>query len=483
MSGIVGRERDSSRPSSMTLDPAEWAKMELEEAELGDVRRTRTLVDLGARLARTPAGTLASAIPIRSELKSVYGLFRREEVTREAIIAPHIERSRKALCESGEFFVIEDTTSLNFETHVGIEDMGWMGHGNRGLTVHTAFATRVERWDPSGVPEVTAVGMVRQQVWTRKGKPKTRGESKEDRMKRPRESGRWGLSIAEIGRPPAGVRWTYMADRESDIYEVFQVSQGSGWDFIIRAKEPRAMQAGGQSIFETVRSATVLGTMTVQLRAQSARPGRAAVRARVATVKVRATTVTVRPPKRPGGGLQPVTLNVVEVHEPSPPKGIEPLHWILLTSWPCETFDQAWRVAQAYTTRWIIEEYHKALKTGAGVEKIQLSTLQRVTALFGVLSVVAVRLLNIKLMAATHPDDAVSQELVGPELLQILEVKFKKPKGQWTHRELAVAIARVGGFLGRKSDGIPGWQTFWRGWQRLMDMIEGAEIMRRRNSG
>lgn len=484
MAGSMGREgRRGPNPVPVTLDPNEWAKMEFGESVLGDVRRTGTLVDLGARLARKPGGTLASVISDWYELKGAYRLFARHEVTREAIIKPHIERVRSALHVPGDYFIIEDTTSLNFETHVAIEGMGWMGHGTPGLTVHTAFATRMEEWDPAGVPNVSVMGMVRQQVWTRKGKPKTRRESKSDRMKRTRESARWGAVIPEMGRPPSGARWTFMADRESDIFEVFQLCQGHDWDFIIRAKEPRALEEGGQSIFEAVASAKVLGTATVRLRSQSARPGRAAVRARVATVKVRATTVTLRPPWRPEGRPLPTTLNVVEVREYGAPDGVEPLHWILLTSWACETFEQAWRIAQSYTTRWLIEEYHKALKTGTGSEHIQLSTITRVTALFGVLSIVAVRLLGMKLLAATLPDEPVTPEMIGPEMLEILEAKFKRPKGGWTNRTVIVAIARNGGFLARKSDGLPGWRTIWRGWQALMDMVEAVELVDQLRSG
>ncbi len=28
-------------------------------------------------------------------------------------------------------------------------------------------------------------------------------------------------------------------------------------------------------------------------------------------------------------------------------------------------------------------------------------------------------------------------------------------------------VAKLGGFLGRKSDGDPGWITIWRGWEKL----------------
>jgi hypothetical protein len=60
-------------------------------------------------------------------------------------------------------------------------------------------------------------------------------------------------------------------------------------------------------------------------------------------------------------------------------------------------------------------------------------------------------------------------------MLAILEKKLGQPKGGWTNANVIIATARLGGFIGRKSDGMPGWQTIWRGWQRLMWMAEGVE--------
>ena len=134
---------------------------------------------------------------------------------------------------------------------------------------------------------------------------------------------------------------------------------------------------------------------------------------------------------------------------------------------------------QLYACRWIIEEYHKALKTGAGIERTQLQERCRVEALLAILSLVAVRLLNLKLAAAESPDLPLSAQDVEPEDLCILEARFGRPPGGWTKRNLWICIARLGGFLARRSDGLPGWQTLWRGWNRLRAMSEGAQLMRR----
>jgi hypothetical protein len=124
-----------------------------------------------------------------------------------------------------------------------------------------------------------------------------------------------------------------------------------------------------------------------------------------------------------------------------------------------------------------VEEYHKALKSGARVEDSQLARGGRLEPLIAVLAVVAVRLLNTKLLARSQPDGSEAKESFGPEALAILEKRYGRPKGGWSNQNVLVATARLGGFLARKHDGMPGWQTPWRGWQRLMWMCEGLDIL------
>ena len=49
-------------------------------------------------------------------------------------------------------------------------------------------------------------------------------------------------------------------------------------------------------------------------------------------------------------------------------------------------------------------------------------------------------------------------------------VKLNTVRGFWR------SLARLGGFIGRKSDGEPGWQTIWGGYMRLQDMLLGADL-------
>ena len=430
---------------------SEWAAAEFGGAQLGDQRRPSRLLRVARALAENPHGTLPRSFTRWSEAKAAYRLLEQADVTYDGVVGPHRQRVREACGQPGDYLLVEDTTQLDFTSHLAAADLGRIGDdGGRGLHLHTTLALRIERWNDRDEPLVTVEGLLDQRWWARTTPTVGRGkEKKRKRLDRPRESQRWAAVVEELGRPPEGARWTFMADRESDIYETFVRCQDHGWHFIVRANQPRALADDGGSVFTAVAERPEIGRFFVDLRA---RPGQKARRAEVA---VRACPVTLRGPWRPGGVLASRSVNVVEAREVNAPEGVEPIRWVLLTDWPVDSLAAAMRVIKAYTRRWLIEEYHKALKTGTGIEDSQLETAQRIGALLGILAVVAVRLLTMKLLATTRPDDPVSEEAVGPEVLAILAAEYGQPAGGWTNATVLTSIARLGGFLARKSDARP----------------------------
>jgi len=463
--------------------------------ELHDQRRSRRLVLVAEQLAADPHGILPQAFETWGDLKAAYRMFETADVTREAILAPHVTRVREECRRPGDYLFPEDTTELDFSSHPAAEDLGPIGDGReRGLFVHSTLAMQIDSWNPEHEPQVTISGLAAQHCWVRPKRKATVKETRAQRLARDRESQRWAASVEEIGPPPEGTRYTFLGDRESDIFKTIQRCQDSRWDFIIRANQPRALVDEEGSVFDAVAAAPVVAHFAIQMRSRPRRvtrdkktgkPKRVrnAHGARTVELEVRTCTVQVRAPWRPGGPAEPRTVNVVEAKEVNAAPGDDPIHWVLLTSWACGTEQEVMRVVKAYTRRWLIEEYHKALKTGTGIEDSQLETAQRIEGLLGVLAVVAVRLLNRKLLATTHPHKAVDRKEVGEEVLLILEAHFGRPQEGWTHRTLLRCIARLGGFIGRKSDGEPGWITIWRGWQRLMSMVRGFNLARGERCG
>ena len=461
------------------MDATQWAQTEFGAAQMGDQRRTRRLIRVAAALAREAHGILPESFDGWAQLKAAYRLMEQPDVRYEDIIAPHRQRVRIACGEPGEYLLVEDTSELSFTGRQGMVGLGRIGDGRgQGMLVHTNLALRIERWNAQHEPEVTVRGLMHQQWWARTGSVIHKGrERRQDRLARQRESQRWGASIPQIGSPPADVRWTLVADRESDVYEVFERCVRHGWGFIIRANRPRALADATGLVTDALAHSPAFGAFSLEVRA---RPGRTA---RTADLEVRACRVQLRGPVRPDGRPGPRAVAVVEAREINPPGGEDPVHWVLLTDWPAGGWTEALRVVKAYARRWLIEEYHKALKTGTGIEHSQLTTADRITALLGILAVVAVRLLNMKLLATTCPDELVSPEELGAEAMAILENKFGRPPEGWTNRSLMRAVGRLGGFIGRRSDGEPGWIVIWRGWRKLMFMAEGFDLARNEKCG
>jgi hypothetical protein len=196
---------------------------------------------------------------------------------------------------------------------------------------------------------------------------------------------------------------------------------------------------------------------------------------RRALLEVRSATLELRGPRRPGGRLEDHTLRVVHAAESDPPPGVTALRWVLLTDLPAATPEECRRVIAIYRQRWLIEEFHKALKTGLRVEASQLSDARRLSALIGVLSVVAAVLLGLKLEARDQPEAELTAGDADASMVAVLR-KLDPPRGPPTRRWLWRAVAKLGGFMGRKGDHDPGWLTLWRGWQTLILLTHGYEL-------
>ncbi len=453
------------------MRPAQWGEKEFGSARLGDRRRTQRLVAMVTRLVQSPTGRLPQAFPAWKDLKAAYRFLDHVEFSPEQIQEPHRQQTLRACREPGEYLLIEDTTELDYSSHRRAEQLGFIGNGRgRGLLVHSTLAVRLERWSGAGEPEGVALGLLGQKCWIRPQKG-LRHQKWRPRMARARESERWAQVLDQAGPPAAGCRWIYTADRESDFYEPIVRAGRNGADFIIRGYRDRKLAGGDEHLWAALQRAPVQGVSQVQLRARNGEP------ARQATVVLRRCRVRLQGPWRPQGIQEDVDVNVVEAREMAPPPGTEPLHWMLLTSLPCSGLAELKRVVARYALRWWIEQYHKALKSGAGIEASQLERGFRIENLLAVLAVVAVRLVNTQWLARNRPEEPVEPESFGTNALKILSAKYEVPKEGWTNRTVLIAVAQMGGFLGRKHDGMPGWQTIWRGWSLLMHMCEGVEIL------
>jgi hypothetical protein len=453
----------------------EWAQMNFGNCQLGDKRRTRRLIQVASDVAGNPSASFPDQMNTWGDLKAAYNLLDCEDVTFTAIAQPHWELTKQR--PAGRYLVIGDTTELDFGIHRDLPDLGPTGNGSGwGFLLHNALMV-----DAASQEIIGLAGQTIHYRPQKKKKPAKKKEHSAARLKRKRESDVWGIVIDQVGRPPEAVEWIHVLDRGGDNFEVYchLLQQRSGW--VVRAaKLNRNILAGPAEqplqLADYLPQLEVIGSYELKLRARPQQP------ARTAKLEVRVGSIKMPVPHHKSPWVraldpEPIAMNVVYVVEVDPPTGVEPISWVLLTSLPVDTFAQAWTVIEYYEARWLVEEYHKALKTGCRVEDRQLKTKGRLEAMVGLLSVSAVRLLQLKSLARSSPD-IPAQRVVPRVWLQILKAARK---GLHRVHDLTVGqfyreVAKLGGFLGRKSDGEPGWITIWRGWEKLNNFVHGVTL-------
>ena len=204
---------------------------------------------------------------------------------------------------------------------------------------------------------------------------------------------------AELAARLPDTRWVYVADRECDIHEfMVRARRQPQIDWLIRATHNRCLAEGDHrwdrlALALALALALVLGEVRLILPARPGRPGRSVV------LTVRVERVTLHPK-----GGEPVTVTALRAREESPPAGVEPLDWRLLSNRPADTLDQATEWIQWYGTRWSIEVFFRIFKTGCRVEALQLSTLERLEPALAVYLIIAWRIQSLTLLGRTPPE-------------------------------------------------------------------------------
>ena len=188
----------------------------------------------------------------------------------------------------------------------------------------------------------------------------------------------------------------------------------------------------------------------------------------------------IRPPREARGehGRALLTVWAVRVWEPNPPAGVEALEWILLTNVPVNDVADAWERVDWYKRRWILEDYHKTMKSGCSIEDMQFTTEGALQPAIAIVAVVAVQLLWLRSVSRTpEAHTRKASERFSEMMIRVLSAwrfKTSTPRVDLTVHEFCYAMARLGGHQNRKSDGPPGIIVLWRGWTKLQLMTAGA---------
>lgn len=381
-----------------------------------------------------------------------------ERVTLEKLIAGWSARTGAAAA-GRHVLAIQDTSELKFATTAqDRRGLGKVKKGNaHGALLHAMIGVDAD----SGI----LLGLAGGEIWTRQGEVAT---PHAERSVADKESARWIDTAEQARQSLAGAAMiTVVGDRESDFYVNWSRTPGADIHLLTRLMRDRAVVEGG-----TVRGA--LAALPIAGHAVIALRERVDRQPRDAKVQLRFAAMTLRRPRNtvekglPAG----VAVHVVEIREPEPPQGAEPVHWILLTTHAVHSAQDAWRIVGWYQRRWTIEQFFRTMKRqGLRIEDSQFASAERLLKLIAIAAHAAAIVMQL-VQARDGRDPQPASLAFAPDEIALIVSLNQRMQGKTARRKnphppntlawAAWVIAKLGGWHEYQAK-PPGPITFFNG--------------------
>lgn len=486
--------RSTSEPSSLAIS-SDWAAKEFAGIDLGDPRRANRLARLMSDAIESPGESICQAANSWSDAKGNYRLLGRPEVTDEVILLEHRKRSieRAVASEEPVLLAVQDTTSVNYTTHEMLDGQGPIGSTGSatGLLLHNTMLI--------GGVGGEVFGMLGSKIYARSKK----GRAEEPPGKRNREpiekkeSYRWIESYemaqechAELSskKPEATPQVISVGDREADIYELLHEAakhREDGLHLLVRSQHNRQLTKDTDTegkeqvtrLWDNLEGLPEAGRVEVEV------PRTAGMKKRKVTLAIRFSPVEFDVPahKRKYQKMTgSATMNAILLTEVDG-EGKTKICWKLLTTLPISNIETAEEAVRWYSLRWGVEVLHRVLKTGCRVESRQMRKMERLLPMIAIDLIAACYILSMTTAARNRPDTSAYGWLSQDEL-EALNAQRKTKQEVETISEAVLAIASLGGFLGRKGDGAPGAEVIWRGLRKLDTISEAWQAFKLQNT-
>lgn len=446
-----------------------WAEKNFGNIKLFNKRKINRVIQIAARLAEGKGNSLARLFDSWYDTKATYKLLKEPVMTPEIIQNTHRQLTYENILNwSGDVLAIEDTSEFEWNGKNPIEGLGPIGSGretDQGFILHTTLAIGINNANPS----LKLLGIPFQQYYIRPSKREK--EKKRAYTTDPIETDLWREVIKSKALPSSN-KVIRVCDRNADIYEVLTETKIYGCKHIIRLNHNRkVVESAEKPIKDLMQELESMGTTTIEKRMQGGAKKQNVV------LNINWLEVSMRSPARPGSGIGKLpNLEETVIHVwGTNPETDEAIEWFLYTDIEINTLKDAIKVAQYYAIRWVIEDYHKTLKSGLKAENLQLETAHGIFAAIAIMSVVALRIVDLREKLRINPEAPASESGLDPLELKILE-KYLKRKLE-TIKCVALAIGRLGGHQNRRSDGMPGLLSLWWGMSRFLNIMEGVRIL------
>ena len=448
---------EAVRPES----PRSWAEEEFGCVRFYDQRLKQRLYQIAEDFAGCSEGGIPEACSDRASTMGAYRFFQNPKVSMDVVLEAHTEATIDRMRKHPIVLVPQDTTSLNYNTHPMREGLGPIGTKRTeaiGLLLHDTMA-----FSEQGTP----LGILDAQCWARDPKDRSKRERRKRLAIEQKESQKWLRSfrkVAEIQKVCPKTKLISIGDRESDIYDLFQEATRDphGPGLLVRMNRSAARQVQDKPLWNFMTARKVDGTLPLHIPHAGPRPARDTV------LDVRFAEVEIKPPQRLKH-CAPIRAWVVYVREQKKHKGNR-IEWMLLTTVSVSSFEHAQQRVRWYARRWGIEVYHRTLKSGCRIQNRHLDPAAGLKACVGIDMVVAWRVFHLTMLSREMPSAPCTVFFTQHEAEALCCYTYKTPvlpKQLPDLKQAASMTAAMGGYLGRKCDGLPGTQTIWRGLQRL----------------
>ena len=451
------------------LSVEEWASFTFSKCNLGDKRRTARLVKTLENIASNVGQSIVRSSPTDADVEGTYRLIRNDHVNADAIAEGGFQATAELAESSDVLLAIEDTTSLSYKHTV--KELGYSGNSESGRT-KSLLAHSVMLYDPE---KQQTLGLIEQARWTRDnneyGKRKDRGRKPyEDK-----ESFKWetaSRAVSERLKAHAD-KYISVCDREADIIEYLSYKQRHSQRFVVRAAFNRPLEEDTR-LFDYVGEQQDAGDYRIHIPQRGGRVGREA------TFSIRFAPVSILAPTRKQKRIEPINANVILCEEQTSTD--KPLKWVLLTSEPVSSSEEARQIVRYYEARWKIEDFHKVWKTnGTNVEGLRMQQADNMERMAVILAFAAMRIYQLKEYGDSESiSQAPCSRCLSPIHWKLLWRKIHKgkkvPKDAPTMKWAYHALGRLGGWKDSKRNGRVGYTSLWDGWEKLEGLVEGFKL-------
>jgi hypothetical protein len=454
-----------------------WIESEFCDVIFGDARLCKRFKTILSGFMKKAQENISTTFENWGEIKSCYRFFSNPKVTPIKILQPHKERTVDRIAIAKQVLLLHDTTYIDYCKRTKTNGLDNVTNSpvtknpNKGLILHNSLAISSE-----GIP----LGIFGQHFVDRK-ELRGRKITKETSCKKPiesKESFRWIQGIQNFSKENKSKNIVHIADREADIYELYRDVISIDEQFLIRARLNRSInkktrrEAPKLKLFNFFETSTPQGKYNIRIQTHSDEKYRN-VELNISYAEFSIPAPPNKTIAKDGENLHSLNVWGIMARESLPSEGDDKICWLLITNIPINSLEEAIEKIKWYSYRWNIELFHKILKSGCSIEKAQLRHGDNLKKYITMKSIIAWRL--FWLTRALNVDKNKScEEILSKQEWQILYKRFnngKEIQQPPTVEEICFWIAKLGGYINRKSDTPPGIMSIWKGWSRFSNMI------------